>query len=160
MQQSNSNRSDVLVWALIGVLALVGLGVMLHAALTFNKAAVTVEWETASELDTVGFNLLRGESSDGPFEQVNEVLIPSTGDTLTGGSYAYDDATVTAGKTYYYLLEEIESSGNSNRHGPITVQAGSSARWELLIGGLLLVGAGVYALILRRDANRTPSAED
>ena len=159
MDHPQQKRSDTVIWILVAVLALAGIGVALHGALTLDQSAVTVEWSTASELDTVGFNLLRGESPDGPFEQVNEALIPSTGDTLTGGSYRYEDSTVIAGKTYYYMLEEIESNGNSNRHGPITVQASNAAKWELLIGGLLVIGAGAYAFILRRDAARPAERE-
>ncbi len=147
------------IWMLIGALALAGLSAIFHGALTFGRAAVTVEWETASELDTAGFNLLRSENPDGPFERINDSIILSTGDSLSGGSYRYEDATAAAGKTYYYLLEEIGSDGSSNRHGPIAVSTGNTAKLELLTGGLLLTGAGGYAFIRWRDATRKPPAE-
>jgi len=157
---TTAQRSNTAIWILVGVLALVGLGTIFHAALTFNQTTVTVEWSTASELDTVGFNLLRGETPEGPFERVNQALIPSTGDTLTGGSYRYEDTTATTGKTYYYMLEEVESNGNSNQHGPITVNAGNPAQIKLIIGALMTVAAGGYALILQRERNKQPASEE
>jgi hypothetical protein len=146
-----SQPSNTLLWIICAVLALAGVGVSIHAALNFSQANVIVEWTTATELNTVGFNLLRGETPDGPFEQVNQTLIPSASDTLTGNSYSYEDLGVVAGKTYFYLLEEIESSGGTNQHGPITVKASSPAKIELVIGGLLIAGAVVYGILLLRD---------
>lgn len=119
--------------------------------MNLDKANVIVEWSTASELDTVGFYLLRSENPEGPFEQVNSEIIPSTSDSLTGSSYSYDDHQVQAGATYYYMLEEIEETGNSNQHGPIVVEANSQARIELLIAGFLITGAIIYGFILSRD---------
>lgn len=127
------------------------MGVSIHAILEFNRANVAVEWTTASELNTVGFNLLRGDTPGGPFEQVNEALIPSASDTLTGNSYSYEDHSVEAGKIYFYMLEEIESSGGINQHGPITVKASSPAKIELIIGSLLIVSAVVYGILLLRE---------
>ena len=55
----------------------------------FDKAEVIVEWTTASELDTVGFNLLRAETQKGPFEQINSNLIPAGSDSLSGSNYNF-----------------------------------------------------------------------
>jgi hypothetical protein len=151
LTKNTSQPSNTLLWIICAVLALAGIGVSIHATLNFNQANVIVEWTTASELNTVGFNLLRGKTPDGPFEQVNEALIPSASDTLTGSSYSYEDRGVVAGRTYFYMLEEIESSGGTNQHGPITVKASSPAKIELMIGGLLIVGAVVYGILLLRD---------
>lgn len=151
MSKSAFQPSNTLLWVICIILALAGVAVSIQAYLNFNHANVVVEWTTASELNTVGFNLLRGETSDGPFEQVNGALIPSASDTLTGNSYRFEDHGVVAGRTYFYMLEEIESSGGSNQHGPITVKASSPAIIELMIGGLLIVSAIVYSILLLRD---------
>lgn len=132
-------------------MALAGVGLAIHGFLNLEKANVIVEWTTASELNTVGFYLLRGETSAGPFEQVNDELIPATSDSLTGSSYSYEDTGVTAGITYYYMLEEIENTGSTNQHGPIVVEANSPAKTELLIAVLMITGAAIYAIILYRD---------
>lgn len=151
MANKDLQTTNAILWIICGILALAGIGVSIYAILNFNQANVIVEWSTASELNTVGFNLLRGEKPVGPFEQVNQALIPSASDTLTGNSYSYEDPDLEAGKTYFYMLEEIESSGGANQHGPIAVKANSPAKVELAIGGLLIIGAGVYGILLLRD---------
>ncbi len=153
MSKKGQPSSNKLLWLICAILAIAGIGISIHALLNFNHATVIVEWATASELDTVGFNLLRAETPAGPFEQINEALIPSASDTLTGNSYSYKDTGAVAGKTYFYMLEEIESSGGTNQHGPITVKAGNPAKIELVIGGLLLISAVVYAILVLRDQN-------
>jgi hypothetical protein len=90
-----------------------------------NSVSVLVEWTTASELDTAGFNLYRGDSNSGPFTQVNQELIPASTDPLAGSAYSYKDTQVRAGRTYYYQLEEVEVNGTANRFGPISVTAES-----------------------------------
>jgi hypothetical protein len=108
-------------------------------------APVRVEWSTETEMNTAGFNLYRGESADGPFDvKVNEQLIPSAADPLTGGKYQYVDKTARAGITYYYRLEEVERNGSTNTFGPISVLATGLEGWHVLV--LLLLGGGVAAL--------------
>ena len=151
MTKTTLSRSNTLIWIISGLLVVAGFGLAIHGFLNLDKANVIVEWTTASELDTVGFYLLRSDTPNGPFEQVNTELIPSTSDSLTGNSYSYEDQGVNAGVTYYYMLEEIENTGSSNQHGPITVEANSPAKIELLIAALLIGGAVIYAAILLRD---------
>ncbi len=156
MTTNSPSRSNTLIWIICGILFIAGIALAIHAILNLDKANVIVEWTTASELDTVGFYLLRGETPAGPFEQVNNELIPATSDSLTGSSYSYEDQGVTAGVTYFYMLEDIENTGNSNQHGPIVVEASSPAKTELLIAALLIGGALIYAIILIRDNKNQP----
>jgi hypothetical protein len=151
-------RSNTIIWIICGIMIIAGLGLAIHGILNLNKANVIVEWTTASELDTVGFYLLRAETPDGPFEQVNAGIIPSTSDSLTGNNYSYEDLGVVSGTTYYYMLEEVENTGQSNQHGPIIVEANSPARSELLIAALLIIGAVVYAVILLREPKKQTTA--
>jgi len=100
--------------------------VLLSLGLTACGPATTevvVEWTTANEVNTAGFNLYRSENPDGPYTQVNSSLIPASSDALAGGQYEYQDTTVEAGRTYYYQLEDVEYSGVTTRHGPIQVAA-------------------------------------
>jgi hypothetical protein len=106
-------------------------------------APVRVEWKTETEINTIGFNLYRGESPDGPFDvKINDQLIPPSDDPLTGKAYTYIDETARPGVTYYYQLQEVEKSGGTNAYGPISVRAGGLAWWHaaVLIGlaGLVL----------------------
>ncbi|HBX70473.1 MAG TPA: hypothetical protein DEH25_14105 [Chloroflexi bacterium] len=154
MTKNTAQTTQTIIWILCILLGIAGIGICIHALLNFNQANVIVEWTTASELDTVGFNLLRGETENGPFEQVNVALIPSVSDTLTGSSYSYEDTQVIGGTTYFYMLEEIESSGNASQFGPIIVKANSPMQIELVVGILLMLGAGVYIVLLLRDQRK------
>jgi len=150
LKNNATKPTNFSIWIFIIFLILVGVGLLIQTILTLNNTKVIVEWSTASELDTVGFNLLRGETTEGPFEQVNKNLIPSSSDMLTGASYSYEDGSAQAGITYFYLLEEVESSGNTNQHGPIVVEASSPAKTKLMIAALLISGAVTYTIILLR----------
>lgn len=87
----------------------------------WQKDQVVVTWETAVEIDTLGFNLWRSETRDGSYDQVNDALIPAASPGgVWGGSYTYTDSDVTPGRTYYYKLHEIEAGGVSNWYGPFS----------------------------------------
>jgi len=147
-------------WLIIGLLALAGLALGYWAWTTRNTATVIVEWSTASELNTAGFNLYRSDSPDGPFTRLNEYLIPASPDPLLGSSYAFTDTNVVAGRTYYYQLEDVETGGATTRHGPIAAKAEASGKVMLLAAALLggallgLVVVGYRAGRLRFPAQR------
>jgi hypothetical protein len=86
--------------------------------------SVLVTWETAMEINNVGFNLYRGETLDGPYTKLNESLIPSQSPgSSVGAEYVWLDEAVEAGVTYYYKLEDVEVGGKSTFHGPISTSA-------------------------------------
>jgi hypothetical protein len=131
--------------------------IALVAALVFmvitatGGATVTVEWSTASELNTAGFNLYRGETKDGPFTRINTDLIPASPDPLIGGSYTFTDTAVIGGRTYYYQLEDVETSGAAKVEGVVEVKADGGLDPALLIAlvaaSLIMVG---IVMLLRR----------
>jgi len=139
------------LWIFFIILIVSGISLVVHALFYFDKAEVIVEWTTASELDTVGFNLLRAETQEGPFEKINANLIPAGSDSLTGSNYTFTDRSVHNGITYYYMLEEIELTSETSHHGPIIVKAKNNAKLEFLIGFSLIAGAIIYIFILTRD---------
>ncbi len=82
---------------------------------------ILVTWETAMELDNVGFNLYRSTTAAGPYTQINDTLIPPQfpGEVM-GGYYEWLDTNVQPGVTYYYKLEDIDLKGVSTFHGPVS----------------------------------------
>ena len=89
-----------------------------------QKNAIVLRWETATEIDNLGFNLYRGGSPDGPWTQINKSLIPSLvpPGSPTGALYKFADAKAQAGVKYFYRLESVDTSGNGVFHGPVDAQ--------------------------------------
>jgi len=88
-----------------------------------GEPELTISWETESELDIIGFNLLRSESEDGPYEKINPELIPPANDPNVGGEHTYVDHDVVNGVTYFYILETIDRQGNSSKSDPVAITA-------------------------------------
>lgn len=99
----------------LGILWLLAAGGLLIYQLA-GPVSVHVEWTTATELNTAGFNLYRSTNPDGDFLQINDAMIASQGTPTTGSSYTYIDRNVSAGQTYYYVLEEIELNAATHRY--------------------------------------------
>lgn len=81
-----------------------------------------ITWETANEVDLVGFNLYRSLAAEGEYLRLNADLIPAQwSGSPWGGVYAWPDADVVSGVTYYYRLEALHSYGVAALHGPEAV---------------------------------------
>ena len=90
---------------------------------------VLLEWETASEVDNLGFFLYRSESETGPYTRINNEPVPGLLDSEAGAGYRYVDSELTNGTTYFYLLEDFEIGGATKQHGPVsaTPEEGASS---------------------------------
>ncbi len=78
---------------------------------------VLLRWETASEVDNMGFNLYRRVVPGGAETRINDSIIPSEG-SVVGARYQFQDADVSPGECYAYWLESVSSSGQTERYGP------------------------------------------
>ena len=133
---------------LVGMMLLLAAIVMgLFAWNAYKNSSVIVDWSTASELDTAGFNLYRRNTENGPLIQINDFLIPSSSDPLAGGTYQYTDRQVVPGQTYYYQLEAVEVNGSTTRYGPIKVKAEPGGRMESVLACFLTVTSAFLLLI-------------
>jgi hypothetical protein len=83
---------------------------------------IRLEWETAWEVNNLGFNVYYGHSPEGPWTRLNRGLLasqPAPGDT-TGARYDFVHAGVDLQTENYYLLEELAADGVAIRHGPVS----------------------------------------
>ncbi len=82
---------------------------------------VQVEFQTASEVGTVGYWLYR--SNGDAFEKANDRMIPAVVGAGQGSTYRLPDAGAEAGVEYEYWVLEIEMSGVEQWHGPYMATA-------------------------------------
>ena len=139
-------------------LVLVLLTAVLLPGCSSQAAPIVIQWSTETEVNTAGFNVFRSDSRDGQYVQINTQLVPSSPDPLLGGRYAYTDTQVEAGKTYFYKLEELESTGNRITYDRI-VEATAYAQgflglsytvWAAFIVALVIL-VGVSTFLRRRQ---------
>ncbi len=85
---------------------------------------ILITWETASERDNVGFYLYRSTSLDSLGQMLGDSIIPSRAPgSGEGASYEFLDGTALPGLTYYYTLEDVDTSGQRTAHGPVATGA-------------------------------------
>ena len=145
-------------WVLVGCIGL-GIVAILFGVIGYRasqEARVLVEWSTASELDTAGFNIFRSEDPQATGQRINLELIPASEDSQTGGDYTYIDKDVSSGHTYYYFLEDVNADGTASRHGPVIVKAQAGGRLELWSAGILFCSAVIVAGIRLIPWHRKP----
>lgn len=131
----------------------IGAGLVLALIWAAQRPTIEVNWQTESEIGSAGFNVLRGDNEDGPFDRVNERLIPSSADAVAGGDYAIVDKDVVGGQRYYYILEDVELNGDVTRHDLIVVDAPGRPHVLLLLG-LVLVVVSLAFMVLAWRAHR------
>jgi hypothetical protein len=100
-----------------------------------TNQAVTVSWETASEIDLLGFNLYRAISPDGERVKLNAEVIPLNGPGgVIGSSYTYIDSDVSSDLTYYYWLEGLDLSSRVKEVvGPVIANVPLTLPYQLFI---------------------------
>ncbi len=79
---------------------------------------LAVEWETASEVGTVGFYVLRRGPGDADYEPVHPDILPAMLTSVQGGTYRLVDASARRDVPYRYVLREVEASGLTRHYGP------------------------------------------
>lgn len=144
----NQPSRHFIPWLLLFLFILVGVFFAYRAWLDWSHPLVVVEWSTATELETVGFNLYRSNSPDGELEKINLDMIPASTDSLQGGDYSFEDNRVQHGRLYYYVLEDIATSGASTRHGPVEVEAKGEIGLNAILTILCLGAAGLVLVVL------------
>ena len=78
---------------------------------TLENGEVVIRWTTESELDNAGFNILRSDSRNGEFKQVNSELVQGAGTTGERNTYKWVDESAKPGVIYYYQIEDVSFAG-------------------------------------------------
>ena len=98
---------------------------LLRFSATREGTQVTVRWTTGAEIDTFGFHLYRGTSSNRASAiKVTEDMIASNGSDSSGASYSYPDTSVEPGRSYWYWLVAVDLDGHEEEFGPVRTSGG------------------------------------
>ena len=105
---------------------------------TLENGEVVIRWTTESELDNAGFNILRSDSRNGEFKQVNSELVQGAGTTGERNTYEWVDETAKLGVVYYYQIEDVSFAGEHQTLTTTKLKGLISAKNKLttLWGGL------------------------
>lgn len=66
-----------------------------------------LKWRTESEVGTAGFNVFKSVNKEGPYQQLNHILITSQGNQSTGNQYDFVDTDFNGENPVWYRLEEM-----------------------------------------------------
>jgi hypothetical protein len=96
---------------------------------TAQGNTILVNWETATEIDILGFNLYRGDTPDSASLRLNEdpILSKAPG-ALYGATYTWLDGDILPAAPRYYWLEAVGTYGATVLHGPVR----TTAHWVFL----------------------------
>ena len=103
-----------------------------------DSGEVVILWITESELNNAGFNILRTETRDGAFQQVNTELIKGHGTTSERNSYTWTDKTAKPNVVYYYQIQDVSLDGQvqtlriSRLKGNISAEGKVTTTWGSL----------------------------
>jgi len=82
-------------------------------AATSAKYSVVLNWETSSEIDSLGFNIWRAASAEGVKTKVNALPIRSKTPGGAGAEYTYTDTKLPRQLSYVYWVEALLMDGTS-----------------------------------------------
>ncbi|MCX5884380.1 MAG: RHS repeat protein [Proteobacteria bacterium] len=105
---------------------------------------VLLQWKTESEINTVGFNLYRRIADEKDYTKINNSLIPAKGSSISGVEYSFLDVPPQQGGIYFYLLEDVDTAGNTKRYGPVSSKNITQRNRS---------GKGVFRKSLSKDCN-------
>ena len=89
---------------------------------------VVISWETLSEQELIGFNVLRAREAGGQTVTVNNLWVPALGNENDATGYFFLDPTAKAGVAYRYRIQGITSQGMTSTSRPVSVRPSLHAR--------------------------------
>ncbi|MBC8415030.1 MAG: T9SS type A sorting domain-containing protein [Candidatus Cloacimonetes bacterium] len=93
----------------------------------YSNGSSNLCWTTQSETNNLGWNVYRGESETALENNTsiclnNSGLIPGAGTTTEPTDYSFQDQyPVLENSTYWYWLESVSGSGETENYGPISL---------------------------------------
>jgi hypothetical protein len=122
--QMNPNYNDgypYLSWQIFEDDAPLPVVLSSFAAIQTTNNFAQINWTTQSETNLLGYNLYRNtENTNSGSQKINPQMIYGENSSI-GSNYSYTDETVEYEQPYYYWLESVELSGNTELFGPVSM---------------------------------------
>lgn len=83
-----------------------------------QRVANTARWTTASEQDSFGFEVYRGDSEKGEFAKLTREPILGAGTSDETHKYEFRDDTIDPCRDYWYYVESIDTKGKHDKFTP------------------------------------------
>jgi len=84
---------------------------------------VVLKWRTESELNNLGFEIIRSVHKNGDYSLISSFLTNSTlsgqGNSNIATDYSFIDADVNPNTSYWYTLVDVDFNGQKTEHGPV-----------------------------------------
>lgn len=94
-------------------------GAAAAASSSVGELKNVLRWKTKWETLNKGFLVFRGDSEKGPFRQLTPQPLPGAGSANEVHEYSYEDATIEAGREYFYYVVAINHNNEQVRVTPV-----------------------------------------
>ena len=102
-----------------------------------EKGGITLKWITESEVNNLGFEILRASDPEGSYQNIASYKYDNSlrgkGNSTIRTEYSFCDNSICNGQSYWYKLVDVDTRGEITTHGPISIQAN--------LGGLASISA-------------------
>jgi len=89
-----------------------------------NSNSIIVKWETKSEIDNMGFRILKSVVRESLYTQIASFQdnkdLRGEGNNSSGKTYEYLDENVIRNVTYWYKIVNVDYSGEETYYGPVS----------------------------------------
>ena len=125
MKKNNTGVLLIIYIVMAVVLLIFGISVVKAAVTLLSFEAfpgdqqVILEWETGTETDMLGFYIVRNDQINGNYTRVSNFIF-AQGSPVSGLVYQYIDKNLTNGTAYYYKLETVDNTYQSEFFGPLS----------------------------------------
>ncbi|KAA3600874.1 MAG: T9SS C-terminal target domain-containing protein [Calditrichaeota bacterium] len=100
-----------------------------------SEKGIELNWQTDSETNNLGFNVMRSEFADKGFEQVDSFVnnpeLRGQGSTPFQTNYEWTDLEAEPNETYFYYLVDVDFNGIKESHNNKIVSVKTSSQNEI-----------------------------
>jgi hypothetical protein len=153
-------RVQVVVLFLIIIMIGISSIYLVFKSSNIDKYGRYIEWTSISEFSIIGYNVYRSKGINGPFKKLNPNIIAAGSDRFVATDYLYFDKAADPALMYYYLIEEIDLSGEPGWGNPLVSYPLFSTQINMFIFPFVFLSSLIVGIIAVVYKVRTFSSVD